>query len=38
MKKKIEAQFVANKMLNDEIEKKIKKGWKIQPEPTRVSM
>jgi len=25
MKKKIEAQFVANKMLNDEIEKKIKK-------------
>jgi len=26
MKKKIEAQFVANKMLNDEIEKKIKKG------------
>jgi len=26
MKKKIEAQFVANKILNDEIEKKIKKG------------
>ena len=38
MKKKIEAQFVANKILNDEIEKKNKKGWKIQPEPTRVSM
>jgi len=26
MKKKIEAQFVANKILNDEIEKKNKKG------------